>query len=159
MLIVATAIFYGQALAQESAKTKTLVVIGSAALFIIASAALTFATSLELLSIARFVQGVSIAAGPILGRAIIRDAVEANFVIRSKHIPDSKLATVRGARKQVHVRVEGEVVDRILAGPDPTQAFATGIAHVDAVVHGHGNQGTVAVELDRLGNELAAPFL
>jgi hypothetical protein len=31
MLIVATAIFYGQALAQESAKTKTLVVIGSAA--------------------------------------------------------------------------------------------------------------------------------
>ncbi len=46
-------------------------------LFILASFAVTFATNLEMLGIARFFQGLAVASGPILARAIIRDVFPA----------------------------------------------------------------------------------
>lgn len=49
-------------------------VLGGLAVYFLASLACTFATSIEQLIAARFVQAVGACAGPVLGRAIIRDA-------------------------------------------------------------------------------------
>jgi DHA1 family bicyclomycin/chloramphenicol resistance-like MFS transporter len=49
-------------------------VLGGLAIYFIASLACIFATSVEQLIAARFVQAVGACAGPVLGRAIVRDA-------------------------------------------------------------------------------------
>ena len=49
-------------------------VLGGLVVYFLASLACTFATSIEQLIVARFVQAVGACAGPVLGRAIIRDA-------------------------------------------------------------------------------------
>ncbi len=51
------------------------VAIGGAFAFLVATSAVVMSSSLEVLTVCRFVQGLVIAVCPILGRAIVRDAV------------------------------------------------------------------------------------
>ena len=49
------------------------ILIAGLSLFVIAAIACTFATSIEMLLVARVVQGIGGAAGPVVGRAMVRD--------------------------------------------------------------------------------------
>src|SRR5277367_5488885 len=66
--------------------------IGGVAIFVAASAVAALSTSIEMLVAARFVQALGACAGPVLGRAIVRDTSSGVIVAQTLAVISGALA-------------------------------------------------------------------